>query len=128
MISTAVMGHKKIWDQFVYSAVHFIRESTSYEKMRLLVTIYMIYNYSLSCLLPPNTCRSMQSYIVQSKMQPPGEWVTELEITAASCLLNTTVCVLTFTGKINEWALYSPHDVHVLTDLHQEECIFIKSF
>ena len=81
-------------------------------------------NYPAFCLL---IHVDQQSYIVQSKMQPPGEWVTELEITADSCLWNTTVCVLTFTGKINEWALHSPHDVHVLTDLHQEECIFINN-
>ena len=72
-----------------------------HKEMRLIVTTYMIYNSSnekLSCLLPRNT--SMQSYIVQSKMQFPGEWATDLEITAASYLLNTKIHVLNFTGKI----------------------------
>lgn len=97
-----------------------------HEEMRLLITTYMISNSSnekLSCLLPRNT--SMQSYIVQSKMQFPGEWATDLEITAASCLLNTNIHVLNFTGKIYEWALYSPHEV--VNDLHQEESIFITN-
>ena len=84
--------------------------------------IYSNENYPAFCLLiHVDQCNHT------SKMQSPGEWVTELEITADSCLLNTTVCVLTFTGKMDEWALYSPHDVHVLTDLHQEECIFITN-
>ena len=59
-----------------------------HKEMRLLVTTYMIYNSlneKLSCLLPHNT--SMQSYIVQSKMQSPGKWATDLEITAAFLLV-----------------------------------------
>ena len=90
--------------------------------MRLHITTYMISNSSnekLSCLLPRNT--SMQSYIVQSKMQFPGEWTTDLEITAASCLLNTKIHVLNF----YEWALYSPNEV--VNDLHQEESILINN-
>ena len=59
-----------------------------HDKMRLLVKNYMISNSSnekISCLLPRNT--SMQSYIVQSKMQ----FLEDFEITAASCLLNTCI-------------------------------------
>ena len=71
---------------------------------------------------------SMQSYIVQSKMQFPGEWATDLEITAASCFLNTKYsCIqLYWTERsMSAWALYSPHEV--MNDLHQEESIVITN-
>ena len=54
-------------------------------------------------------------------MQSPGEWATELEITATSCLLNTAIRVFAFTGRILEWVHYSPHEVK--NDTNQEECI-----
>ena len=97
-----------------------------HEEMRLLITTYMTSNSSnekLSSLLPQN--QSMQTYIMQSKMQFLGEWATDLEITAASCWLNTKIYVWNFTGTIYEWALYSPHEE--VNDLHQEESIFITN-
>lgn len=97
-----------------------------HEELRLLVTTYMAHNSSndkLSILLPPNM--SMQSYITHSKMQSPGEWATEIEITATSCLLNTAICVFAYTGKIFEWVQYSPHEAK--SDTHQEECIYITN-
>ena len=80
-------------------------------------------NDKLSILLPPNM--SMQSYSTHSKMQSPGEWATEIEITATSCLLNTAICVFAYTGKIFEWVQYSPHEAK--SDTHQEECIYITN-
>ena len=114
---------------FFWCILFIITGSQDYhEELRLLVTTYMAHNSSndkLSILLPPNM--SMQSYITHSKMhmQSPGEWATEIEITATSCLLNTARCVFAYTGKIFDWVQYSPHEAK--SDTHQEECIYITN-
>ena len=84
------------------------------------IRLYLLYNLhdisnssneKISCLLPRARNTSMQSYIVQSKVQFPGEWATGLEITATFCLLNTKIHVFNFTEKIYHWTLYSPHEL-----------------
>ena len=65
-----------------------------HEEMRLLIITYMTSNSSnetLSSLLPQN--QSMQTYIMQSKMQFLGEWATDLEITAARVRVRVRVRV-----------------------------------
>ena len=65
-----------------------------HHEIRLLITTYMIQNYShpkLSCLLPPN--EPMECYVKRSGMQVLGAWATEIEIIATPCLLQTSIYV-----------------------------------
>ena len=63
----------------------------------------------------------MDSYIEQSKMQSLGTWVTEIEIIAATSLLQTTIYAYGPCGKMNKWQKHAANKAGT-DNTHCNEC------
>ena len=96
-----------------------------HQKIRLLITTYIKDNFStpkLSCLLPSN--ESIESYC--ANMQKLGTWGTDIEITAAALLLQTSIYVYgPWAEESYKWQKHSPDQVK--DDPHRDECIYITN-
>ena len=89
-----------------------------HNKIRLLITTYMIQNFShpkLSCLLPPN--EPMECYVQRSGMQVLGTWATD-----SNSLFAPNVYIIYVYGQCGKWQKHLPDQVR--DDPHQDECIY----
>ena len=90
--------------------------------MRIAIVRYLRQNPQVFLSVLPDS-QTMDQYLMQSKMETPRSWATEVEIFATATLLNTPIWIFAPYSKNLRWLKYAPLLDNV--SVHPGEAMFM---
>ena len=82
-------------------------DQEEHTSVRIAIVRYLRQNPQVFLSVLPDS-QTMDQYLLQSKMETPRSWATEVEIFATATLLNTPIWIYAPYGKNLRWMKYAP--------------------
>ena len=82
-------------------------DQEEHTSVRIAIVRYLRQNPQVFLSVLPDS-QTMDQYLLQSKMETPRSWATEVEIFATATLLNTPIWIFAPYGKNLRWMKYAP--------------------
>ena len=82
-------------------------DQEGHTSVRIAIVRYLRQNPQVFLSVLPDS-QTMDQYLLQSKMETPRSWATEVEIFATATLLNTPIWIFAPYGKNLRWMKYAP--------------------